>query len=326
MKITDELKRTIFEGAFYLIFIVLPISLGYFGGLALEGFSSSFSSNIIKINDYLGTFTIYQGMLFVSAFVLIFLVVNHLFIKKGEFPSTQKGVGWGRIFSVSFIWNPEQGMIGVVSPKTAKWMNNILRMTLLSIILFGIFGVLLVANPGVSGSAIPVTSQQVTPASDIIFGALIPASAENGNLMLSLLLLSGLNALFCFWIYKRTGDRKLALLLYFIISLVVVCSLMGLLWAGYHKIVYGNDDVSLFRTFVFGYLGSAITIITGIFIIWYFWHFFNNGVLKALQIWSPDIVLIWLIVITALAIISLTIYEIYLLRRRRAGKVEGLLE
>ena len=56
------------------------------------------------------------------------------------------------------------------------------------------------------------------------------------------------------------------------------------MWASLHSIVYGNSEAKWFATLVFGWLGSLMVILSGIFVWWFVWHFFNNFLIKLGQV------------------------------------------
>ena len=53
---------------------------------------------------------------------------------------------------------------------------------------------------------------------------------------------------------------------------------------GFHNIVYGASEAKAIATFLFGYLGSTLTLLSGSFIMWYIWHYLNNIFAKIAEI------------------------------------------
>jgi hypothetical protein len=273
----------LFIGIF--VFIILPVV----GGFILRGFQESFQSNVIEISSYLGSYLIYVFLGIGSLFLIIFPIANLLTIRKGEHPATQENPNWFRIFTVSYIFNPEDGALWQLSKyfnekkNIMKWSLNILRVFVVAIIIFGIVGFLQLSFPQMNISGVPAGQipQQITTTSDIIFGAGIPSFTENGILDFIMFFLLGINAYLC---AKFIKDKKMKLAIFFVIALLIIAPLMGLVWMSFHNIVYGSSEASLQATFIFGWVGATITILTGIFFFWFVWHFFNNMIIKLLEL------------------------------------------
>lgn len=298
MAIRDtRIKREVFEIIFYVFLIGLVISLAVFSGFALEGFKESFLSNIVEVSSYLGSYLIYIPLLLIALILVIFPIANLVFIKQGEHPVTQENLSWIKLFTISYIYNPEDGFLWYLfketgSEKQIRWTRNIIRVLFLSVILFGIFGMFQLFYPQIAISGVPQTAQQVTTTSDIVFGSGIPSIAENGALLFTLFFLLGLNAFLCTILIK---DRKIRLLIFFMVAILFIAPLMGYIWTQYHSIVYGNSEAKQISTFIFGFAGTELTIFTGIAIWWLIWHFINNLVLKLLEVVSfkEDIALVF---------------------------------
>ena len=78
-----------------------------------------------------------------------------------------------------------------------RWSLNPLRVLVVSILIFGIYGLVLVNNPQIAVSSAPqLQLQQVTLASEVAFGSLLPAMVENGFLLFILMFFSGIIAYF----------------------------------------------------------------------------------------------------------------------------------
>jgi len=193
---------------------------------------------------------------------------------------------------------------------------------MIAILAFGLLGIVQVNNPEFNVVGVPsgAVVQQITPASDIIFGASIPSYSENGILLFVLFFLLGIDAYLC---SKFIKDPKMALIVFFMIALLVVSVLMGILWASIHSIVYGNSEAKTFATFIFGTIGSIITILSGTFIGWLVWHFFNNFFIKLTEFVTlkEDIILISLVIWAIVFLIYVSIE--FLAYRHRKKKRSG---
>lgn len=317
-------ERQIFEIIFYLFLGGFVLFASVFGGFSLRGFAESFETGLIGISGYLGTLLIYMPLMIIAFVLIIFPIMNLLFIKKGDHPATQDNPGWLRIFTVSYIFNPEDGALWQLGKllkekNIMRWSTNILRVLAISILFFGFMGILSLSYPQLNVVGVPQAQlQQITVASDVIFNSAIPSFSENGTLAFLLFFLLGINAYICAKFFKEKGTR---MMVFFIIALLLIAPFVGLVWMSFHSIVYGSSAVSLQATFIFGWLGSTITILTGIFLFWFIWHFMNNFFVKLseLIILKEDIFLIS-IIIWVIFLISYVSVEILLAKRKKRGK------
>lgn len=288
-----------------LVTIILPIMVG----LSFRGFEETFRAGLISISDYLGTYLVYVFFIIGALFLTIYPIASLLILKRGEHPATKDKPKWYRIFSVSYLFNPEDGALWKISEALGnkknimRWSTNIFRVIILSIIIFGAYGILIVSSPQFQVVGVPQAQleQQITPTADVIFGAGIPSFSENGILLFVLFFLLGIDAFVCARFIK---DKKTALLIFFIIAFFIICPLMGTFWMSLHRIVYGNSEASLLATWIFGFLGSAMTILTGIFIWWFMFHFMNNFFIKLSEIVTikEDVVFISIIILAGILI------------------------
>jgi len=212
-----------------------------------------------------------------------------LIIKKGEHPATQPNPTWFRIFTVSMIFNPEDGALWQLSEAMGlkgeknfmKWSGSILRVFVIAILMFGLLGIFQISNPTLNVVGVPTQElQQITVGSDIVFGSVIPAFSENGTFLFILFFLMGVVAYFT---SKYIKDKKMAKITFYVIGFALIAPLMGWFWRSLHNIVYGSSDASLNAAFFFGTVGTWMTLLTGIFVFWLMWHFFNNLFIKLLS-------------------------------------------
>lgn len=319
-------KRQIVEIILYLFLAGIVLFLGVFGGYSLLGFEENFKSGIFDVQSYLGNYLLYIPLMLISLLVVIYSAMNFYFIRKGEHPATQSQPGFLRIFTVSYIFNPENSLLWNLpgQKKYVRWMTNILRVTMISLILFGYIGVLQLFFPQFIFADVP--AQQVSGASDVIFGSAIPSFTENGTLLFMLSFLSGILAFLCSKFIAPKYGRNTAIFVFFAVSILIIAPLMGLLWMSFHAIVYGNSEASLLATFAFGTIGSIITIVTGIFLFWFFWHLMNNGFKKIAEISTSNetVAILWIATLTLVTIIYVGI-EIFIYRRSKKKGFESHL-
>jgi len=306
----------IFLGLFMTIFI--PIGLGFIG----KQFGSSFiTGKPLFFGDFITTWIIYIPFIIVGLFGLIFPIARLISIDKNEHPATQKNPSWFRIFTVSFIFSPEEnGFIYWLSDKVGfkdkrnlmNWSLSIFRVFIVATLVFGLLAILQVWFPVVQGAALPsLKAQSITGIANVYFNTEPPAWAETMTLLFILSILSGIFAYIC-------AKFKLGIGVWFALVLLIACPLTGFSWMGIHNLVYGNQEVSLFSTFIFGWLGATFTVLTGTVFFWYMWHFWNNIFAALVKLISAkeDIVFlalgIWLIIL-----VSFSVIEFYLYRRRK---------
>lgn len=333
-KLTDYVRKEIIEIILYLFIVVffglvLPLTAGF----SFKGFEESISSGLLDLSDYLGTFLIYLFFLIPALFLVIYPITSLLVIKKGEHPATQPNPKWYRIFTVSLIFNPEDGMLSQISKAIGyegennlmRWSKNILRVLVIGIIIFGTYGILQTINPSLNVVGVPSEkplAQQITVGSDIIFGSAIPSIAENGLLLFVFFLLLGIDAYLC---AKLIKDKILALFIFFTIAILVISPLMATGWMSYHSIVYGNSEASLKATWLFGYLGCVMTLLFGIFLFFLLFHFFNNLFIKLVKAiaFKEDIIFITALALGILLFLWITLeILLYIRRRKKKNKTE----
>lgn len=328
MAFNDYVKQQLVEVALYLFIVVffgllLPLSSGF----QFKAFEESITAGFININNFLGTFLIYLFFIIIGLFIIIYPLMNLLLIRKGEHPATQPNPKWYRIFTVSMIFNLEDGALYQLSEAMGfkgnrnfmKWAN-ILRVTVISILVFGTLGLIQLTNPEFNIAGVPASTeltQQITPSGDIIFGSSLPAIAENSFLLFILFPIMGIIA---YLTAKFMKDKKSQLLTFFLVGIFVIAPLMGIFWMSLHSVIYSNSDASLLASFIFGFLGTVLTILFFIFIPWLIWHFTNNLFIKLAEVIEeiPDVYFITIIILSLIAIIWGSIE--FLLWRRRKGK------
>jgi len=320
--IRNEYKEIIIYVALVgLLAIFLPLWVGF----ALEGFSESFiPGRPFTINDLLAQYQIYYIFVVASFLLIIFPIARLIWIRRNEHPATQKNPTFMRIFTVSMIFAPEEnGLLYWASEKLGfsgkrnfmRWSKSILRVFVVGTLIFATFGMLQAVAPELQVAAIPqLIVQQVTFTSQMTFAVEPMSTSETYTLGFILFLLMGINA---YVVAKFQLGKATYFGLGFIISL-----LMGGGWMGFHRIVYGNDEASLFATFIFGFMGAFLTILFGTIFIWYIWHFWNNFFVKIRELVTinEDIIVIGAVSIFTLLILWIsTELIIRRLRKKRTG-------
>lgn len=299
--------------------IILPLAVGF----GLKAFEESFvAGRPLMFGDFIVTYMIYYIMIIAGMSLIIFSIGNMLIHKKGEHPSTQKNPSWFTLFSVSFIFNPEQnGLLYKLSEYIGfkgesnfmRWSLSIFRVLVVGTIIFvGVGLIQTITHTAFVG--IPQMPFQMTETASVIFSAEPPAFAETTMFLVLFCFLMGINAYLC-------SKFRLGLVGFFIIGLIIVSPLIGISWMAFHNIVYGNSDASLLATFMFGFLGSVLTLLTGTFLFFYLWHFWNNVFVKLSELATvrEDLILFTIIALVVLIVVWIA-GEI--IRARRKNKVE----
>lgn len=313
--IAHEIKEVTFFVIFGIMMsILLPIFLGFF----LKGFEESFiAGRPLQFGDFLVTYMIYYIMIIAGLIGLPILKIREMYLTtRGENVAKQKHPS---IFAVAYLHDPEVdglfynlfsavGLRGRKNPM--RFSLSMFRMFIISTIIFGTVG-LTQTFADTQFTGIPQIPFQVTQTMQVLFTAEPPSFAETTLMIFVFSLLMGVNA-------YLVSKFKLPTFVYWVIGLFIICPMTGLGWMGFHNIVYGNSDVALLTAFVFGWLGSTLTLLFGTFIIWYTWHFWNNVFAKIHEIapQNEDVVFISILGLVLLTATWIGI-ELYLWRYRR---------
>jgi len=278
-------KQEVKEITFYVILgIVMTILLPIFGGFGLLGFEENFvAGRPLQFGDFLTSYIVYYIFILGGIGLITFKIREMFITNKNEHPANQSDP---KHLAVGILHDPEQdgALYNMFDGLGFKGRSNPMRFTLpiarnfaIAIVIFSLVGIAQLLG-GFQFVGLPqIGFQQITPVTEVLFATEPPAFAET-TLMLFVfsLMLSELA-----WL---TSKFKLGKVPYFLIGLFVITPIIGLAWAGFHRIVYGNNEVALFATFIFGAVGAFITLLTGTFIYWYVWHFANNFFVKLSQI------------------------------------------
>lgn len=321
MKEANYLKSTLIEIGLYLFILAFVFAFPLFVGLALQGFEESFvRGQALEFGSYLANFLTYTPFLIVSLLIIIFPIMKLVTLKPNQHPATTPRPAWHRIFTVSFIHAPEEnGLLYRLAggEKDFKWLKNPIKLFWYSILLFGVFGLLIIGNPQLAVSGVPqLQLQQVTVASEVSFGALVPAFAENGLILFFFMLFMGILA------YFLAKNNNRSIWLFFALGFLIVI-LLGIMWGFFHSIVYGNSEVAFLGTIIFGILGLTITLLTGSFIPFFVFHMMNNMflILSKVVTIKEDLLLISIMIYVVLLFLTIGI-GIY--RRKRKKVIYGI--
>lgn len=324
-KENEWINHEIKEVTFYVIFgLIMTIVLPIFFGFGLKAFEESFvSGRALKFGDFLVTYIIYYIMIIAGLIGLSVLKIREMFITdKNEHPANQKDPS---IFSVAVGHDPEQdgllyNLFDYLGAKKnpMRWSLSIFRCFIIAILVFGSLG-LFQAITNTAFVGIPQMPFQVTKVAEVYFTAEPPAFAETMLLLFVMSIFLGFNAWFCSKLKLGKGG-------YFLIG-ILICILIGFLWMGFHSIVYGNNEAKLTATFLFGFVGSLITLVLGTWIFFYTWHFMNNLFVKLNQLFlgNEDLVFITAIILVAILILWV-LGELILYKFKKKRRMNKLLE
>lgn len=332
MSLIDKYFRNEIKEILVYLFlgILTPIIIPLFIGFAFLAFEESFvRGSALEFGSLLVTLLIYLIFTIATYGLIIYPITALLNLKRDEHPAVSSNPNFFTLFSVSYIFSPERGLLyklfegfGMSKQKNpARFLFSFFRVIALSVILFWAVGILQILNPSLQFIGIPkLQAQQVTVASDVAFTSLLPAWSETMTILFLLFFLLGITAYLTSKIYKKTKDKNLSLWLFFLLAIFVVSILIGFLWGGLHRIVYGSSDVAFYTTVVFGALGSIMTIVTGTFIPFWIWHLFNNiyARLSQLVVINEDLLVIS-IVLWAIFTLGYAFTEFYLFKRKKRG-------
>jgi len=329
----EEFQRNEFREIVIYIFmaITFPLIIPLFLGFAFTGFEESFIRGAsLEFGSFLVNFLIYIGFTIATLGLVIFPIARLITIRKGEHPATQDNPTLFRIFTVSFLFAPENGLIyklfdglGLKGNKNPmRFFRSFIRIMVWSMLFFGALGIAQIAFPQLQVVGIPqIQVQQVSPTTEILFTSLVPAWSETMMILFVLFFLMGLSA---YLISKFIKDDELGLILFFAFGILVASSLISISWGGLHRIVYGGSEIKFFATLVFGYLGSVMTILSGTFVPFFVWHVMNNlfaSLAQRVPI-NEDIIfisgLIWFLFFFLVIAGEIITFRI---RRKKGGKV-----
>jgi len=285
-KFSDYARNEYLEIALYLFLVAIGIFLTIYGGFSLKGFSEQIFGEAINVQSYLGTLLTYIPLIILGILLIIFPVVSLLTVRQGQLPveeQADKRYKWTRILSVSYIFAPENGLLARYFPQARKWLT-FWKITIFSLFLFSLIGIIQIANPVLNVFGVPNQAQQLTATSDVIFGSVVPAIAENGALLFLFFTLLGLTTYF---LLKFVEDKQTRINLFFLIAFFIVM-IGSASWGSFHSVVYGNSSANIFAVIIFGFFGLLLTLITGTLLPFLIWHITNNAAIILRPLISPS--------------------------------------
>lgn len=318
MQEANYTKSTWIKNSIFSLVTFFVFGFTLFIGLAWGGFSENFvSGKALDFGSNLTSLMIYLIFGFVTLGNGIFAILKNLDLKPSQHPSTAPNPRIRRIFEINWIHAPEEnGLLYFLSSKLFGWTKNPLKVFWYSFLIFSAFGILVLFFPNFTIADTPQLGfQQVTPLSEIGFKALVPAWVENGVLLLFFSLFSGIGA---FIIAKTTKKKGLWFGWNFF-----MCVLMGLLWMGFHSIVYSNSESSLVITFLFGFVGTFLTMLFGSLIPFFLLHFINNTSLVLTDLVTRSEDLKFIVIISWVILTGITIF-ISRQRKKNKKSIDGI--
>lgn len=326
-RISKYVRVEIVEIVFYITCIIvatglIPLAIGL-GGKAFE--TSFTGGSYLSLKDYLGTYVVYYIFIVISLFLIIFPIARLIFLKKGEHVADLEHPKFYHIFCVDYIFNPEHSVLWYLSDKLGfkdnknlfRWTKSFLRIFVISILFFSIIFLFRTAFPKqldfLVGSDTPqIVLQQITPLSEVIFSVEPASTSETSTMAFLFFLVLGITA-------YLSAKFKLKFIGFALIGLLIISPLVGGGgWAMIHKIVYGNQESSLFSTFLFGWLGSSLVLLFGNLFVWILFHQLNNLFLGLQKVVTTREDILFLgFIIWGLIFFSYIALEIYLHSRKK---------
>lgn len=326
-KFNKYIRVEIFEIIFYISYIVvatglIPLAIGL-GGKAFE--QSFTGGSFLSLKDYLGTYVVYYIFITISLFLIIFPIARLIFLKRGEHVANLEKPRFYHIFCVDYIFNPEHSVLWYLSEKLGfkdnknlmRWSKSFLRVFVIFILFFGILMLTRTAFPKqlafLVGSDTPqIVMQQITVLSEVVFATEPASTSESCTMAFLLFLVFGITAYFC-------AKFKLKFLGFALIGLFIVSPLVGGGgWAMIHKIVYGNQEASLFATWVFGTSASMLMLLFGTIFIFIIFHEMNNSMSQLAKIVTQREDLLFIgFIIWFLILIFYVLLEFYLRSKKK---------
>lgn len=160
-----------------------------------------------------------------------------------------------------------------------------LQVAFLSVIIFGVLGLFAFITRQETFTGIGTIEQQFTPQAQLLFSTFLVPGAE--NLGLALVIVASL--LLLRFIARKVNMDKTT----FVILATFVIPIIGAFyWLINHLLRYSGQDLNLVKVFLFGWVQSLLTIVTGSFIPAWILHQSNNLFFDLQRLFSSETVLI----------------------------------
>jgi MFS family permease len=301
------------EITFFIVFGIL-MAIGFpviVGGFIFKGFEESFvAGKPVAFGTILLNFIIYLFFFLVGILGLPALKLREMEnVKPGENVAKQKTPNPMAVAIIhdpiqdGALWNLGKSLGFKDEKNPMRFSKSMLRLFIISILFFGLICIFK------TFTSIPNLTFQITPSMSVFFSAEPASFSETMMIIFVLSLLLGLNA-------YLVSKFKLPTFVYWLITLLIICPALGFGWSLMHSIVYGNSEVDLATTFIFGYAGITLTVLLGSFIPFYTWHFLNNifARLKELSLVKEDLLLVfgavWIFLFISYIAIEIWLYTI----------------
>ena len=174
---------------------------------------------------------------------------------------------------------------------------TILQITLLSIIFFGILGILnFTLTDQKTFTGVGTLSQQFTATDSILFSSFVIPIAENLGAAFVIVV--------TFFILRYLGRKydfgKGTFSSFALILIPIITGLFGLAW---HLWRYSGSELDLITVFIFWTIGGFITVVTGVFTPFWIMHLNNNLLFDLSRFFSNETVLITAVVISVIMVV-----------------------
>ena len=252
------------ELASLLIYGMIVIAISLFVGFRLGGFETSSLTEIFSD-------PFFNKVLIYSTLFLIAGVIGVIALKIINIVQNRKD---GKAIIQAMIHDPSQGFLyGYLYEKNNiklfRWTGSFWRVFFLFLLIFAIFG-LIGSSKNTFLTGTPQITFQVTEFAKGFY-AIEPASTGETLFILAFPMFLILS--FFKWLQYKLKFSDGA---YWFIVILLVPLMMGSIWQQFHTLRYGNSEVSLFATFIFGYLSTLFLLFFGILLIPILFHQNNN--------------------------------------------------
>lgn len=180
-----------------------------------------------------------------------------------------------------------------------------LQITLLSFIIFLIFGIFALVTRQETFTGLKVLEHQFTPISSVLYSSLLIPISENAG---SGALIALLSFSLIYFALKYNWNRAS----YRILALVLIPLIVGLYGYTNHLLRYSASEFNMGVVFVFWTIGGFMTVLSGSFIPFLIMHLTNNLIFDLKRFFDNDIVLITgfaIVIILSIVILILTAHR-----------------
>jgi hypothetical protein len=178
------------------------------------------------------------------------------------------------------------------------------KMLFLSIIIFGILGMVMFVTKQASFTGIKPLAEQFTPQAEILYSSTLVPVAENLGLALVLLV-----TVVVLRIFARKNNWSAS---NFAIATYILVPLMGAIyWVINHLLRYSGSDQTLLTVFGFGFAMALISVLTGSFIPAWVMHTSNNLFYDMQRLFTRDSV----IMLVGVVIVVLIVLYFFIFRK-----------